>query len=166
MIKTGFLLIILALVGCTAHQPSASAQKHQFIDSEKPLHQGKANKFVEAKLGFAKSSGETIRLQALVNSSVDMPQGQIEWKVPEGTVVVSGSLEGSVNFKAGNEEVFVLELEKASLKAGDKIFFFAFQMKDGERYGSPAMIVYGQSDEEKVFTKSSTNKFKGKKIFQ
>ncbi len=105
-------------------------------------------------------SGEvTLKGQVLPQQS--MMQAQYQWQLPEGVKVLSGQLQGSMDFPKGELKVLELTVSEEGLKEKDNIYLFVNKEIKGQKHGGSVTHVYSKHGD---FEKSSLKNKKAKKI--
>ena len=136
------LIISLAFVGCKDHQDVHHSSKFQKMQ-EQHNHShgpfaGKARSTVRSQIiTKLQKNGEMI-LSGTISPMIDMDSVEVEWKIPEHIKVISGSERESLKLVPGKTDNRDITIDPSTLKPDDRIFFFVYQMKNGERTGSSA----------------------------
>lgn len=153
------IILAFALLFTMACNPSQStSSKKGFLK----LHHDKK--------AFGKSTGY-FRIEIKTNSKIDgqiefiaevtalknMGSVDYEWKLPDSLVPLDGPLKNQLDFIGKGSHQVSIQLRTQDLKDNDQIFFFVYQMKNGERHGASKSFVFSESP--KVEASSQKQKF-------
>lgn len=151
------LLFIFSFSACTQGQ---SAQKSKFLNSHnhdsKKL--SKTRGFINLSLEEVSRDETSILLKANISPLRDMSSTFIEWQVPDSAIISEGIEEQNLDLQANQNIESTIRIDKSSLKNGEKIFIFAYKMKDGERHGSSAVLVYDDNTPTESMPSKSSQK--------
>ena len=153
--KITFIFLVFIVVGCTKNRDVTSeSAKWQKLTQKTKAHShthshGKARAVLQSDISVLESKDGSLKLTAHIMPFKDIHNIEIEWKLPEHVHILQGSQRGSIDISEKSNQKQILSIEKDSLKEGDRIFFFAYQMKEGERVGSSAQYHHTQQPAQK-----------------
>lgn len=138
--KIAVLICSLIFMGCTDNKVATSAKwkKMKQKDHEMGHFSGKARSTVHSQIIVKPQKNGDMILSGTISPFVDMASAEIEWQIPKHVEILSGSETESIKINSGKAENRDITINPKTLKTGDRIFFFVYQMKDGERVGSSA----------------------------
>jgi hypothetical protein len=159
-----FIIIFatLPLLGCKQGSESSGHDHHshsRFL--QKPHQHKKTSKMrshYDVKIESINTGDSELGLRLSVTTGENIPITHVEWKLPEGSQLISGELQSSFSQPENQsirEEIFI---QTSSLKEGDQIFAFVYHLQGKNRVGVSKSFVYPPLDsttDEKTMEKSS-----------
>ena len=162
------ILFIFTSSSLFAMSKKAPRQPIKLKKDDQHKFSGKSMGYFSANITKIDNGNGDITFKAQVLPRNDMMSAQYQWKLPETVKILSGETQDTVDYKKNDVKTFEITIDKESIKNEDKIFFFAFKVQNGERYGTSVTHLYKSSDtQQEIKAQSkSMDKKKNPKIFQ
>ncbi len=155
---TLFVFITLGAV-CFAFSMSEKPKKNQNkVHTQKSKLSGKSLGYFAASITSDESRDGQVEITATVVARKNMSSAEFQWKTPKSAKIISGEDSGQVSLARGDQKVFSIIVDKDTVVEGDQLFFFVFEMKNGERHGFSQSFVYSPNNTSKSQIKSKTQK--------
>src|SRR5690606_16805438 len=102
----------------------------------------KSRGFVHLTIEEIKKEEDQLHLKVEIIPQKDMPSGQVLWQLPPEAVVIEGEMEQDLPLTAHSIVHKEIVIDTTNLKDKAQIFFFAFQLQNGERYGASGSYTF------------------------
>lgn len=143
----------------TSPEIAFANSKHVHQESMKDAW-GKPNAPVSVKIQELSKSENVVELRGLIRSTLS--DLKIEWKLPDGAVLVSGELNKNATKRADGsftEDIIKVDISNAK---DEPIVFVAFSEKNGERIGNSRVYKWNISEEQKEHVEKIKMKMKSR----
>lgn len=154
----------IALIALSGHTLSASQPamaSHNHTTSPRDLAWGKANAPVLIQVEEVVKTKTTVELKGIIKSEFNTLQ--MEWKIPEGAIVLSGEQNKTITISADTHifsDTIKIDLSAA---ADTPIVLTVFVNKSGERIGNSRVYKWNKTPEEVEHTEKIKLKMKFRK---
>lgn len=150
--------LVIVLIAFSTSLGFAMSKKPAETPKSSPKVSGKSLGYFHTKMWTEDNGNGDLTLFARVVSRKEMNNSDFKWKLPEGARLISGEQEGQFSFSQGQDKIFSVVVDKASIKDKDQFFFFVYEMKNGEKHGASQNLIYSASDVSKGQLKGNTKK--------
>lgn len=141
------ILLLLSVFAISCTQATSQEEAPKFLRNHNSPYKaaGKARSFFNIKLESIETDKSFVELIATVKAVQDFSTATIEWQWPNHLEIVDGEKISSESFAAGETKTFAIKIKADTLKENDSIFFFAYNLQNGERYGASTNFLYKAS---------------------
>lgn len=163
-VVTSTFFAVTSLIGvflfCKTSPEIAFAHAKHIKAEESVGFGGKPNAPVVVKIQELSKENNIVQLRGLIKSNIS--DLQIEWKLPEGAVLVSGELKKSASKRTDgsySEDTITVDVSNAK---NEPIVFVAFKGENGERVGNSRVYKWNISEEQKEHVEKIKMKMKAR----
>lgn len=167
LMKNVFSIFLLLLISaCTQSQSNPSDKSFLGSQIKREVTSSKSTGYFRVTLNSQNLANGKIQLNAVITVQRSMKQADFEWKLPSSISVIEGDLKNHLTFDQSPSQTVSIQLSEAEAMAADPIFFFVYQVKNGERHGASTSWLYSNNEPAEKASKMNLKSKKTPKYFE